>query len=87
MGTATATRVAAGEVCIAGLPFTPNNVQATLSVGANVGIADKGQVVLAGIVGQVAAPFGSCTTAGNVWLVVDVNGAQVDGWSLYLIFQ
>ena len=80
---ATVTRVATGQVCITTLAFTPNNVQASLSTGAGITEANKGNVVLAGINSQVAAPF-ACT---GVWLSVVVNGAVTDGWSVYLLFQ
>ena len=83
MAGATVTRAGVGRVCLTTLPFTPDNVQATLSAGAGFTETDKGQVVLAGINSQVTSPF-TCT---GVWMSVVINGALTDGWSVYLAFE
>jgi hypothetical protein len=78
---ATVTRVSAGLVCFAGLPFTPTNIQATPG-NPSISIA---LTVSAGIQSQVPA---TCTgvSSPDAWVRVSAT-LGVDGWDVYVSFN
>jgi hypothetical protein len=78
MGSATVARVAAGRICFANLPFTPNNITATMATDA--------RFVSAGIQTQVSATCTGVPTA-QAWVQVNNSLGATDNWDVYVVFN
>jgi hypothetical protein len=83
MGSDAVSRTGTGSVCITTPAFTPSNVTAV--AGGN--FSGQPTSLIVGIVGQVSTPSafnGTCTAAGDVWVMMTNNGTPKDTWSVYL---